>query len=85
MKPSIQISLVHLLFNIAGILIFYPFPFMRWPISLAKILGDITADYRWFAGMYLAVMFVLAPLVIFALSLTGMKKFDILKDNFIID
>ena len=28
-------------------------------------------DYRWFAGMYLAVMFVLAPLLVFALSLTG--------------
>jgi len=74
LKPSIQISLVHLLFNIAGILIFYPIPFMRWPISLAKILGDITADYRWFAGMYLAVMFVLAPLIVFALSFLGGMK-----------
>jgi sodium-dependent phosphate cotransporter len=71
LKPSIQISLVHLLFNIAGILIFYPVPFMRWPIHLAKILGDITADYRWFAAMYLAVMFVMAPLLVFSLSLAG--------------
>ena len=47
---------------------------MRWPISLAKILGDITADYRWFAGMYLAVMFVLAPLIVFALSFLGGMK-----------
>ena len=73
LKPSIQISLVHLVFNLAGILIFYPIPFMRWPISLAKMLGDITADYRWFAGMYLAVMFVVAPLMVFALSLAGQK------------
>ena len=33
LKPSIQISLVHLLFNISGILLFYPIPFMRWPVG----------------------------------------------------
>ena len=33
LKPSIQISMVHLLFNISGILLFYPIPFMRWPIG----------------------------------------------------
>jgi len=71
LKPSIQISMVHLLFNISGILLFYPIPFMRWPIGLAQMLGDITATYRWFAGVYLAVMFVFAPLFIFILSLLG--------------
>jgi len=73
LKPSIQISFVHLLFNITGILLFYPIPFMRWPISLAKMLGDITANYRWFAALYLVVMFVMAPLTIFVLSLAGTK------------
>jgi len=71
LKPSIQISLVHLLFNISGILLFYPIPFMRWPVGLAQMLGDITATYRWFAGLYLAVMFVFAPLFVFLLSLAG--------------
>jgi len=71
LKPSIQISLVHLLFNISGILLFYPIPFMRWPVGLAQMLGDITATYRWFAGVYLAVMFVFAPLFIFILSMAG--------------
>lgn len=54
-----------------GILIFYPLPIMRWPITLAKILGDVTAEYRWFAAVYLALMFVAAPLLIFILSLAG--------------
>ena len=35
------------------------------------MLGDITATYRWFAGLYLAVMFVFAPLFVFLLSLAG--------------
>jgi Na+/phosphate symporter len=51
-----QISLVHLFFNIIGILIFYPIPFMRWPIGLAKKLGDTTAEYRWFAALYLVLV-----------------------------
>merc|ERR1712088_705908 len=48
-QDSVQIALVHLMFNIIGIAIFYPIPFMRWPISLAQTLGDTTAKYRWFA------------------------------------
>jgi sodium-dependent phosphate cotransporter len=71
LKPSVQISLVHLLFNLAGITLFYPIPFMRWPVGLAQILGDTTANYRWFAGFYLAGMFVFAPLFVFTLSLAG--------------
>ena len=39
--------------------------------GLAQMLGDITATYRWFAGVYLAVMFVFAPLFIFILSMAG--------------
>ena len=71
LKPSIQISLVHLFFNVIGILIFYPIPFMRWPIVMARKLGDITAQYRWFAVVYLALMFFILPAFIFVLSLAG--------------
>ncbi|ROT81759.1 sodium-dependent phosphate transporter [Penaeus vannamei] len=68
---AIQIALVHLFFNIFGILLFYPIPFMRFPIPLAKKLGDTTAKYRWFAIMYLIVMFFILPGFIFLLSLGG--------------
>uniref|UniRef100_A0A6A7FVX6 Sodium-dependent phosphate transporter n=3 Tax=Hirondellea gigas TaxID=1518452 RepID=A0A6A7FVX6_9CRUS len=70
-KSSVQIALVHLLFNILGIMIFYPIPFMRFPIPLAKALGNITANYRWFAIFYLIAMFLLLPGFVFALSLGG--------------
>ena len=36
-KDSVQIALVHLMFNIIGIGLFYPIPFMRWPIALAQV------------------------------------------------
>lgn len=64
-----QIALVHLFFNIFGILIYYPIPFMRFPIPLAKKLGETTAKYRWFAVLYLFVMFFFLPGFVFILSL----------------
>ncbi|CAG0900322.1 unnamed protein product [Darwinula stevensoni] len=44
---------------------------MRSPIPLAKILGETTAKYRWFAALYVAVMFCIFPLLVFLLSLGG--------------
>ncbi|MCL4150970.1 UNVERIFIED_CONTAM: hypothetical protein GTU68_053927, partial [Idotea baltica] len=38
-RDSIQIALVHTFFNIFGIMLFYPIPFMRFPIPLCKALG----------------------------------------------
>eukprot|EP00096_Caligus_rogercresseyi_P012637 TRINITY_DN5358_c0_g1_i2.p1 TRINITY_DN5358_c0_g1~~TRINITY_DN5358_c0_g1_i2.p1 ORF type:complete len:565 (-),score=167.33 TRINITY_DN5358_c0_g1_i2:76-1770(-) len=71
LRPSVQISFVHLFFNIVGILIFYPLPFMRWPLPLARGLGRLTANYRWFALAYLLSMFFFLPLLVFGLSLSG--------------
>lgn len=73
LEDSMQIALCHLFFNIVGILIFYPIPFMRFPIGFAKFLGNETAKYRWFALMYLIVMFFIVPLCIFGLSLVGWR------------
>ena len=71
-RPSIQIAFVHLFFNVIGILIFYPIPWMRWPVPMARYLGDLTAKYRWFAAVYLASMFFLLPLFVFLLSMAGL-------------
>uniref|UniRef100_A0A3P8VDM2 Solute carrier family 34 member 2a n=1 Tax=Cynoglossus semilaevis TaxID=244447 RepID=A0A3P8VDM2_CYNSE len=68
---SLQIALVHFLFNITGIVLWYPIPFMRIPIRLAKSLGNITASYRWFAAVYIILCFFVIPLLVFSLSLAG--------------
>uniref|UniRef100_A0A8C9VR09 Sodium-dependent phosphate transport protein 2B n=1 Tax=Scleropages formosus TaxID=113540 RepID=A0A8C9VR09_SCLFO len=68
---SLQIAFCHFFFNIAGIIIWYPIPFMRVPIRLAKALGNRTAKYRWFAVFYLILCFLVLPLVVFGLSLAG--------------
>ena len=71
MKSALQIALVHLTFNLTGILLFYPVPAMRWPISVARVLGNVTSQYRWFAVLYLAGMFFIFPLTLFGLSMTA--------------
>uniref|UniRef100_A0A3Q3BID6 Solute carrier family 34 member 2a n=1 Tax=Kryptolebias marmoratus TaxID=37003 RepID=A0A3Q3BID6_KRYMA len=68
---ALQIALVHFLFNISGIILWYPIPFTRLPIRLAKSLGNITATYRWFAAAYILICFFFLPLFVFSLSLAG--------------
>ncbi|XP_054939685.1 sodium-dependent phosphate transport protein 2B-like [Physeter macrocephalus] len=68
---AFQIALCHFFFNISGILLWYPIPFTRLPIRLAKGLGSISAKYRWFAIFYLVIFFFLIPLAVFGLLLVG--------------
>ncbi|KAK8780635.1 hypothetical protein V5799_018019 [Amblyomma americanum] len=74
-KHTLQISFCHLFFNVLGILMFYPLPFTRIPIQLAKILGNTTAKYRWFSVLYLICMFLLFPAAVFGLSMAGTVVF----------
>ena len=71
LKSALHVALCHLFFNVTGIVLFFPVPFMRVPIALAKGLGRTTAKHRWFAIMYLVILFVVLPGFIFGLSLAG--------------
>jgi len=70
-RAALQIALVHLLFNITGILVFYPLPVLRLPVVMARKLGEVTSQYRWFSVLYLLLMFFILPAIIFGLSLAG--------------
>ena len=71
LHDTLQISLCHLFFNLTGILLFYPVPFTRLPIPMAKFLGNTTAKYRWFAIVYLVSMFFVLPGLILGISIGG--------------
>ncbi|CAL1537783.1 unnamed protein product [Lymnaea stagnalis] len=71
LRNALQVAFCHLFFNITGILLFYPIPFLRFPIPLAKFLGNCTAKYRWFALVYILAMFFMVPALVFALSIPG--------------
>ncbi len=66
---SIQVALCHLLFNLIGIAIFYPIPFMRaFPLQAARQLGKATRQWRGFPFVYIGFMFFLFPITSFGLS-----------------
>ncbi len=58
-QGGVQIAFAHLLFNIFGILIWYPLRVV--PISLARLVGKAVAKHRWLAFVYIAVIFVIIP------------------------
>merc|ERR1712113_32724 len=61
---AVQIALVHLLFNIVGIFIWFPFPPMRRaPLGAARLLGLYAAHFRFVPALYLFVVFVIVPLI----------------------
>jgi len=69
-KNAIVISLCHLFFNIFGIAIFYPWPFMRQvPIKMAYKVGDHVLKFKWFGPFYIVLVFVVVPLLLFLCSL----------------
>jgi sodium-dependent phosphate cotransporter len=66
---ALHVALAHLFFNVTGIVIFYPIPFMRQlPLSAARRLGRATRLWRGFPVLYIFIMFVVLPLFFLALS-----------------
>ena len=62
---AVTVALVHTLFNISGILAFYPISNLRkLPIKMANKLSDIAAERRSLALMYALTMFVVIPLLV---------------------
>jgi len=59
---GLQIALVHLLFNGVGTALFMPFPpLRRVPLALATWLAGLTARSRWYAVVYVVVLFFIIP------------------------
>ncbi|XP_016337584.1 sodium-dependent phosphate transport protein 2A-like [Sinocyclocheilus anshuiensis] len=71
LAAAFQVALCHFIFNVLGILLWYPVPLSRLPIRMARFLGERTAKYRWFAVLYLILCFLLLPSIVFALSMAG--------------
>jgi sodium-dependent phosphate cotransporter len=59
---ALTIALVHTLFNLTGILIFYPVPPLRAiPILLAERLADIAVNKKRWVVVYVGGLFVAVP------------------------
>ena len=61
---GLTIALVHLLFNITGIALLYPWPVTRHiPIRCAQALAEKATQNRMWVGAYIFGVFVLMPLL----------------------
>ena len=59
---AVTVAIVHTLFNLSGILLFYPIRFLRnLPLRLATGMSDIAAERRSTAIVYALGMFVVVP------------------------
>ena len=66
---GLTIALVHLLFNLLGILILYPIPKIRViPITLADGLARIAMNKKWIAVAYVAGAFVALPILVIVIT-----------------
>ncbi len=61
-SEALTIALVHLIFNLGGVALFYPFkPLRDIPIRLAVGLAELTLKSRWWILIYVFGTFVLIP------------------------
>ncbi len=61
---AVTVALVHLLFNISGILIIYPVRAVRnIPLHLARGLASRTAEKKYYAFLYMIGVFFIMPLI----------------------
>jgi len=68
-NDAVHIALCHLFFNIFGILIWFPVPFMRRvPLGAARLLGLYASFFRMVPLIYILVAFVLVPSVALGIS-----------------
>jgi len=66
---ALQVALAHLFFNLTGIAIWYPVPFMRKvPLEGARALGKWTRRSRSIPPIYVIIVFFVIPLLLLGLS-----------------
>ena len=61
---ALTVAIVHTLFNVGGIVLLYPMPYVRdIPIRLAENLAKIAINRRVAAVIYVVVVFIVVPLL----------------------
>ena len=59
---ALQIALIHLFYNILGVIVIYGIPFLREiPIIAAEKLADATVKNKIYAALYIIIVFFVVP------------------------
>lgn len=66
---AISLAFAHFLFNVMGVLIFFPIPWMRnIPVYLSKLLGMLTMQHKIIGFIYIFLTFFILPFLLIYLS-----------------
>ena len=66
---ALQIALVHLFFNVTGMLLWYPLPFMRnFVLKTGRKIGQVTRKWRNFPLLFISIMYFVLPILILGIS-----------------
>ncbi|MCI0751474.1 MAG: Na/Pi symporter [Flammeovirgaceae bacterium] len=81
-SSAITIALVHFLFNLIGVLLFFPIPFLRQiPIKLASDLGRITLRYRLAGLVYILTTFFFIPFSLIYFNRGHIEEVEVLYEQ----
>jgi len=76
-KIAISLALVHLLFNLIGVIIFLLVPYLsKVPVYLAKKMGKVTVRVRFVGFAYIFLAFFLLPFTLIYFSKATEKQAD---------
>jgi sodium-dependent phosphate cotransporter len=68
-EAAVSIALVHLFFNLIGVLIFLPFPIIRnIPVRMAESFGKLAMKFRIAGFVYIIVTFFLIPFILISFN-----------------
>lgn len=66
---ALSIAIAHLLFNLFGVIVLFPFPFLRnFMIRCAQFLGKMTQKNRSLGLLYVILIFFLIPFILIFLT-----------------
>jgi len=68
-EAAVSIALVHVFFNLIGVLIFLPFPIIRKiPVKMAKSFGKLAMRFRIAGFAYIILTFFLIPFILISFN-----------------
>jgi sodium-dependent phosphate cotransporter len=68
-EAAVAVALCHFLFNLFGVLIFYPLPNLRKiPYQMARWTGIMANRHLWFAFAYVLILFFALPFLVIFLA-----------------
>ncbi|MCA9473109.1 MAG: Na/Pi symporter [Nitrospirales bacterium] len=66
---ALQIALVHLVYNVLGVIVIYGIPFLRnIPLHAAETLADMAVKKKLYVALYIASVFFVVPLLLIGAS-----------------